>query len=1334
MKRVVFSVIFSLTVVILFATDGFQVKYTQPQGGAHQLEFTTDNYNVIDVTLGGVTYSRIDFEGKIVTRKKGFAELPYLNATLMIDPVKNVTLEIIPGSYEDIILSNPLVPSRGVIYRDQDPATVPYVIDPRSVTDSWYPVALAENTEPFILRDIRGTSVYVYPFQYNAARQVLRVYKSITVRLVENNSVSLNPMPKAATKIVREMDGIYKSVFINYASFNRDNLTIGEFGDIHVIVTSRDEAAIQPYVRWKREKGYNVSVEVVPSGTTVNATAQAAYNNNNNILYVLLVGDWADLQCTTSGGGRPMDPQVGTVVGSDDFADIAVGRFSANSPADVTVQVNKVINYEKLPEMGGSWYGTATGIASAEGTGDDGEWDIQHENVIYNDKLDPFTYNTFTTIYDPGATPDMVSNAVNTGTSVINYTGHGSGDGWGTTGFSTANVATLTNGSKLPFIISVACNNGDFDLGTCFAESWLRKENGGAIMFMGASISQPWSEPMRGQDYFMDVLIGGYNYSAHPGQSGINTTEQRTTLGAMIFNGFTLMCVESGGFDDWETARTWNFFGDPSLQVRTAAPADLTLTNSDILVGVPFTTSVTSTGVPVENAMVTLSQGELFFTGITDADGSVTINHTLIQGTAKLVVTGFNTETIYEDASVSQPEGPYVIFSAVEINDAAGNGNGYLDYGESVSLTIRLFNVGTEDAVNVTAEISSGDGYIGIPGASAAYGTVPSGQMVTITDGFEINALENIPDLHLAMFGLNVTGTPGRGTWSSNFAIRGHAPVLEMAEYLVNDSGGNNDGRLDPGETATIEISAVNDGSSDAFNVIGNLSTVSPYVLVTNSQHAYGTLVAGASAWQSFEVTIDEATPAGHAPVFNFDLSADLGITGHAELVEYIGQIPVLLLDWDVNHNSASVIEQCLNNLEVGYDRMETFPEDRNLYASIFVCLGTYDQNHVLTAEEGQILADYLEQGGNLFMEGADTWFYDAPTAVHPMFKIRGLADGIGDLAQLNGQAGSIAEGMSYLFNGDNSYIDHLDVTAPAQMMFMNSNPQYGTGVSYDAGTYRTVGFSFEFGGLTDGEFTRDNIMIKILDFFGISGIWNCVASLGEDASLCEGESLMLDAGDGFKGYLWNTGDTLQTITVTEAGEYWVQIETILGCFDADTLQLAIDPLPVVSLGNDTTLCYYHVLYLDAGNPGATYLWSTGETTRTIMVDTTGMVQGAKEIWVEVTTDKKCSSSDYLNINFIECTGIDENDLIDIAVYPNPSNGTTNFRFALDNAAHVTLEVYNLAEQLVARIVDNEMGAGIHEVRWNGSASTGKRVAEGMYFYRLQAGNGLITGKLMLIK
>jgi hypothetical protein len=1194
MKRAIFSVILSFTVAILFASDGFGVKYTQPQGNTHQLEFTTGAYSVSDITISGVNYSSINFEGKIVTQKKGFAALPYLNATVMIDAVKNVSLEIIPGSYEDISLASPLVPSRGVIYRNQDPSAIPYIIDPRSVTDSWYPVNLADDTEPFIIRDIRGTSVYVYPFQYNAVRQVLRVYKSITVRLVENTSVSQNPLPKTPGKIVREMDGIYRSVFINYDNLNRENLTIGEFGDIHVIVTSRDETAIQPYIQWKKEKGYNVSIEVVPAGTLVNPLVQAAYDNNNNILYVLLVGDWADLQCTTSSSGRPMDPQVGTVVGNDDFADIAVGRFSANSPADVTVQVNKVINYEKLPEMGGTWYSSATGMASAEGAGigDDGEADAAHESVIYDDKLNPFTYDNFTEIYDPGATPAMVTNAVNTGTSVINYTGHGWGDGWGTTGFSSTNVAALTNGNKLPFIVSVACNNGDFDLGTCFAESWLRKENGGAVMFMGASISQPWAEPMRGQDYFMDILIGGYDYTQHPGQNGLSTTEQRTTLGAVIFNGFTLMCVESGGASDWETASTWNMFGDPSLQARTATPADITLSNTNIMVGIPFTTTVTAAGGPVANAMVTLSQDGSYFTGITDEAGSVTIDQTLTPGNARLVVTGFNTETIYEDVNVIPPNGAFISISSVNINDAAGNGNGLLDYGETVSLTIALTNVGTANANDVTAQITTEDDFIGISGSSATYGTIAAGQTVTVTDGFTIDALENLPDLHIAMFSLNASGTSGRENWSSSFAIPGHAPVLEMGDYLVDDSGGNNNGRLDPGETASIQISLLNSGSSEAFNVLGALSTLSEFITVNNSPLSYGNIGGGISTSQSFEVTVDAAAPAGHAPEFDFDITADMSITGHGEFVEYVGQIPVLLLDWDANHNSASVIEQSLTNLEVGFDAMDAFPADRNMYASIFVFLGTYSDNHVLTAEEGQVLADYLNQGGNLYMEGADTWFYDqtsTPTPVHPMFNITGIEDGTGDLVQLDGQAGSIAEGMTYLYSGDNSYIDHIEAIAPAQLMFMNSSPQYGTAVSYDAGTYKTVGFSCEFGGIQDGDKTKDDLMIQILEFFNIQGVWTDVK---------ENQPVSVKAGS----------------------------------------------------------------------------------------------------------------------------------------YPNPFRDETVIRFETEKQSMVSLSVYNINGQLVSRLLDGEVASGIHEVVWDGTSSAGNRVSEGMYFYRLQVGGELLTGKLMLME
>jgi gingipain R len=386
------------------------------------------------------------------------------------------------------------------------------------------------------------------------------------------------------------MDGIYNSVFINYRQ-NKDNLTIGDYGDILVIVTDRDEDAIEPYIQWKKEKGFDVFKEVVATNTNVNSLIQQKYDENNDILFVQLVGDWDDIKSNLGPDNSPIDPQLGCVVGTDENADICIGRISANSAADVTIQVDKIINYEKNPEAGAGWYSSAIGIASDEGasSGDDGEIDHEHLQIIWDNKLDPFTYETYTPVYAPGATVPMISGAVNDGVSIINYTGHGSTNSWSTTGFSNSDIAGLTNENKLPWIVSVACVNGAFhEGGDCFAEAWVKKENGGAVMALMSTINQPWAPPMRGQDYMADIIIGGYDYNAYPGQNGISTTEQRTFTGPIIFNSFVLMISESSTTNDWKTVKTWTTFGDPSLQLRTAAPADINSSNMVVMVGIDF--------------------------------------------------------------------------------------------------------------------------------------------------------------------------------------------------------------------------------------------------------------------------------------------------------------------------------------------------------------------------------------------------------------------------------------------------------------------------------------------------------------------------------------------------------------------------------------------------------------------------------------------------------------------------------------------------------------------------------------------------------------------------
>jgi hypothetical protein len=1086
MKKFYFFILIILSgLSSAIAYDGYEVSFDQA-ADAYRLTFSLDDISISETTVDGQVFSIIGFEGSVFTMKAGFARLPFIHAAVMLEADNNVRLEVSGTEYVEYQLSHPLLPSRGVIYRDQDPSEVPYLIDPKSMTDTWYPGNLAENTAPYILRDIRGTNIYVYPFQYNALKNTLRVYTSVEVTLADHPSAPVNPLPNEHPTVEYEMDQLYASIFVNYLQ-NRDELTIGEMGDILVICTERDEAAMDPYIQWKKEKGYNVSKEVVAAGTNVNSLVQDAYTNNNDLLYVQLVGDWADIKCNTLSGGSPMDPQVGCVAGADEVPDISVGRFSASSPADVTVQVDKVITFEKFPQAGAGWYGTATGIGSQEGPGDDNEKDYEHLDVIFNDKLDPFTYEAYNPIYEPSGSIADVNAAVNGGTSVINYCGHGSPTSWGTTGFSNSNVASLSNGDLTPWIVSVACNNGDFHTGTCFAEAWQRKSGGGSVMFLGASISQPWDPPMRGQDYFADIFTGGYDYAAHPGQNGISTTEGRTTLGTIVFNGLVLMTTESNGPSDWETAKTWNLFGDPSMQARSDVPAELLLSNELVMVGIPFETNITAGGSPVAAAMVTLSQDENYFTGITDAAGHVSITHGLVPGDALLVVTGFNTETIYQTITVVPSAGAYVIYASHDVNDASGNGDGLLDYGESALLTVALTNVGSDDASNVNVILSTTDEYVTITDGEEDFGNILAGATVEMEDCFAIEVAPDIPDGHMILFTLESTGEE---TWNSTFADYGHAPVLLYSNYSIDDAAGNGNGKLDPGETATLTITLGNEGSSDAFEVDGVLSSLSEFVTVEEVLMNYGTIPAGETAEQLYILTALEDTPAGHTAAFSIAITALQGIYGEGEFSLVVGQIPVLVIDMDENNNSAEEMMTCLENLSVAAEMVEGWPDDMNLYSSVFVCLGIYPSNNVLSQSQGQELVNYLNAGGNLYMEGGDTWFYDQPTPVHSMFNIQGLEDGSDDLGVILGQAGTFTEGMEFNYSGDNSWVDHIAPLGEAFTIFKNQSPSYINAVAYDEGTYRTIGSSFEFGGLTGTNTSTDYLMHQYLDFFGIDAIW----------------------------------------------------------------------------------------------------------------------------------------------------------------------------------------------------------------------------------------------------
>ncbi|RBL87964.1 hypothetical protein DF182_30980, partial [Chitinophaga flava] len=120
------------------------------------------------------------------------------------------------------------------------------------------------------------------------------------------------------------------------------------------------------------------------------------------------------------------------------------------------------------------------------------------------------------------------------------------------------------------------------------------------------------------------------------------------------------------------------------------------------------------------------------------------------------------------------------------------------------------------------------------------------------------------------------------------------------------------------------------------------------------------------------------------------------------------------------------------------------------------------------------------------------------------------------------------------------------------------------------------------------------------------------VVNLGNDTTICGGNNLVLDAGASNFAYTikWSTGATTQRIKVTQAGTYWVSVSNGQ-CITTDTIKVGLIPTPLVTIP-DTTICRGQSVKLDAYVQGATYLWSTGATTSSILVST------QEQFWVKV--------------------------------------------------------------------------------------------------------------------
>lgn len=145
------------------------------------------------------------------------------------------------------------------------------------------------------------------------------------------------------------------------------------------------------------------------------------------------------------------------------------------------------------------------------------------------------------------------------------------------------------------------------------------------------------------------------------------------------------------------------------------------------------------------------------------------------------------------------------------------------------------------------------------------------------------------------------------------------------------------------------------------------------------------------------------------------------------------------------------------------------------------------------------------------------------------------------------------------------------------------------------------------------------------------------VLFIGNDTTICQGSTLNLSNYYHSSGYtyLWSNSSIANNISVTAPGTYIVRAQN-LSCYAWDTILVAVNPVPAVSLGNDTSICSGNMLLLynkATAIPGSTYLWNTSSTTSSISATATG------SYWLRVLLNG-CQNSDTLNLNIIQTPNV----------------------------------------------------------------------------------------------
>jgi hypothetical protein len=184
-----------------------------------------------------------------------------------------------------------------------------------------------------------------------------------------------------------------------------------------------------------------------------------------------------------------------------------------------------------------------------------------------------------------------------------------------------------------------------------------------------------------------------------------------------------------------------------------------------------------------------------------------------------------------------------------------------------------------------------------------------------------------------------------------------------------------------------------------------------------------------------------------------------------------------------------------------------------------------------------------------------------------------------------------------------------------------------------------------------------------------------------------------------------------ETFSQLSEGVYLYTIKDLNNCERTDSIVIGNDHISPFIDWNDTVfMCEGSSIQLSAGNSGASYNWSTGETSEVITIQTFGIYS------VTVTSAEGCVGKDSIVVSADTCLGTEELEVRDLSIYPNPVSGQLNIAFDSD-LTFEEITLYNNGGSIVMQ----KAVSGVSQLSIDMSI-----ISEGVYFLEIRTDTGAI--------